>query len=71
MMDLLFVFASFAILLIVNHFLVIETELFRILCMMLFVTFFIQGMIAVQSRRTNRRIDLLMKIIQKDQNINN
>ena len=68
--DLLSIIAPFGLLLIANSFFTIETELFQIMCVIFFASSFVQGMVTAESKKTNRRIDLLLKIIKQDQSKN-
>ncbi|CAM3854586.1 MULTISPECIES: hypothetical protein [Pseudoalteromonas] len=65
--DLISIFLPFVLLSIANSFYDIETELFQIICFIFMVSAMVQGMIRDQTKKTNRRIDLLVKIIKYDQ----
>jgi hypothetical protein len=52
---------------IANSFYDIETEIFQIICFIFLASAVVQGMIREQTKKTNRRIDLLLKIINHEQ----
>mgnify|MGYP000630674911 CR=1 FL=1 len=68
--DLLLATAPFAMLLITNSVFEIEPELFQLLCILIFASSFVQSMVTAQSKKNNRRIDLLYKIIKQENNKN-
>lgn len=68
--DFLSIIAPFGLLLIANSFFTIEAELFQIMCVIFFASSFVQGMATAESKKTNRRMDLLLKIIKQDQSKN-
>ena len=68
--DFLSVIAPFGLLLIANSLFTIESELFQIMCVIFFASPFVQGMVTAESKKTNRRIDLLLKIIKQEQSKN-
>lgn len=64
--DLISIFLPFALLSIANSFYDIDTELIQIICVIFFSSAVVQGMIREQAKKTNRRIDLLVKIINHE-----
>ena len=68
--DFLSVVAPFGLLLIANNFFTIESELFQVMCVIFFASSFVQGMVTAESKKTNRRINLLLKIIKQEQSKN-
>ena len=68
--DFLSVIAPFGLLPIANSLFTIESELFQIMCVIFFASSFVQGMVTAESKKTNRRIDLLLKIIKQEQSEN-
>jgi hypothetical protein len=68
--DFLSIIAPFGLLLLANSFFTIESELFQIMCVIFIASSFVQGMVTAESKKTNRRIDLLLKIIKQDQSKN-
>lgn len=68
--DILLVIAPFAFLLIANSIFEIDSDLFQVLCIIFFASSFVQAMVAAESKKTNRRIDLLFKIIKQNQSKN-
>jgi len=65
--DLISIFLPFILLSIANSFYNIETEIFQIICFIFLASAVVQGMIREQTKKTNRRIDLLLKIINHEQ----
>ena len=65
--DLISIFLPFALLSIANSFYDIDTELIQIICVIFFTSAVVQSMIREQTKKTNRRIDLLLKIIKHEQ----
>ena len=65
--DLISIFLPFILLSIANSFYDIETEIFQIICFIFLASAVVQGMIREQTKKTNRRIDLLLKIINHEQ----
>ncbi|OUS71536.1 hypothetical protein B5G52_11360 [Pseudoalteromonas sp. A601] len=65
--DLISILLPFVLLSIANSFYDIETELFQIICFIFVVSAMVQGMIREGTKKTNRRIDLLVKIIKHEQ----
>ena len=63
--DFLSLIAPFGLLLIANSFFTIESELLKVMCVILVASSFVQGMVTAESKKTNRRIDLLLKIIKQ------
>ncbi|MBA6304672.1 hypothetical protein [Colwellia sp. MB02u-14] len=68
--DLFAILVSFGLLLAANSFFTIDSELFQILAVILFAVPAIQGIVKAESNRTNRRMDLLLKIIKQEQSKN-
>jgi len=68
--DFLSIIAPFGLLLIANSFFTIESELFQIMCAIFFALSVVQGMVKDESKKTNRRINLLFKIIEQEQSKN-
>ena len=68
--DILLLIAPFAFLLIANSFFEIDSGLLQVLCVVFFASSFVQGMVAAESRKTNRRIDLLLQIIKQERSKN-
>jgi len=68
--DFLSIIAPFGLLLLANSFFTIESELFQIMCVIFIASSFVQGMVTAESKKTNRRIDLLLKIIKQEQSKN-
>ena len=64
--DLISIFLPFALLSIANSFYDIDTELIQIICVIFFTSAVVQSMIREQTKKTNRRIDLLLKIIKHE-----
>ncbi|ATG56898.1 MULTISPECIES: hypothetical protein [Pseudoalteromonas] len=64
---LISIFLPFALLSIANSFYDIDTELIQIICVIFFTSAVVQSMIREQTKKTNRRIDLLLKIIKHEQ----
>ena len=65
--DFLAIIIPFVLLLIVENFYVIESDLFKMIYVIFLVSALVQVMIAAQAKKTNRRIDLLLKIIKHGQ----
>jgi len=67
---LLLAFLPFGFLMVANSFFTIDTELFQVLCIIFFASSVVQGIVTAESKKTNRRIDLLLKIIKQNQSKN-
>ena len=65
--EILLIIAPFVLLLIANNFFEIESELFQVLCILFFASSCVQIMVTAESKKTNRRIDLLHKMLKQDQ----
>jgi hypothetical protein len=65
--DFILTVMPFGFLILANIFFTIDTELFQVLCIIFFASSVVQGMVTAESKKTNRRIDLLLKIINQDQ----
>lgn len=68
--DFISIIAPFGLLLLANSFFTIESELFQIMLVIFIASSFVQGMVTAESKKTNRRIDLLLKIINQEQSEN-
>lgn len=49
-----------------NIFFEINSELFQIICIIFFASTFVHGMVIAESRKTNRRIDLLIQMLKQE-----
>ena len=68
--DFLSTIAPLGLLLAANSLFTIESELFQIMCVFFIASSLVQGMVTAESKKTNRRIDLLLKIIKQEQSKN-
>jgi hypothetical protein len=68
--DFFAVIVPFGLLLAANSVFTIDSEFFPILVVILFAVPAVQGIVKAESNRTNRRMDLLLKIIKQEQSKN-
>jgi len=68
--DFILVMLPLGLLLLTNYFFKIDSELFQVLCVLFVASSFVQSMVTAESKKTNRRIDLLLKIIKQEQSKN-
>ncbi|PKG84276.1 hypothetical protein CXF85_08720 [Colwellia sp. 75C3] len=68
--DFLSIIAPLGLLLIANSLFTIEPELFQIMSVIFIASSFVQSIVTAERKKTNRRIDLLLKIIKQDQSKN-
>jgi len=64
------IIVQFALLLAANSFFTIDSELFQIFVVIIIAVPAVQGIVKAESNRTNRRMDLLLKIIKQEQSKN-
>jgi len=66
--EFLAIIVPFGLILIANNLFTIDSELLQIFIVIFFASIFVQGLVKAENKKTNRRIDLLLKIIKQEQN---
>ena len=66
LIDILAVITPLFLLLLASFYFTIDPELFQMLVLIFIASSAVQGMVTAESKKTNRRIDLLVKILKKE-----
>ncbi|NQZ90422.1 MAG: hypothetical protein HRT54_22895 [Colwellia sp.] len=64
--DILQIITPFGLLFIAQRFLNVDPDTLKIMFITLFATSFVQTMITAESKKVNRRIDLLLEILKQE-----
>jgi hypothetical protein len=64
--DIFQVFVPFILLLVASQFVNIDSETLNVMYIIFFASAIVQGMVSAESKKVNRRMDLLLKILKKE-----
>jgi len=64
--DLIQILAPLVLLIIAGQFLSIDSDTYNVMFVIFTASTFVQGMVTAESKKVNRRIDLLLKILKQE-----
>ncbi len=64
--DILQILAPLVLLIITGQFLEIDSDTYKVMFVIFTASTFVQGMVTAESKKVNRRIDLLLKILKQE-----
>lgn len=69
--DIMQILAPLVLLLLAGQFLEIDSNAYKVMYVIIIVSAFVQVKVSAESKKVNRRIDLLLKILKQDRNEGN